>query len=316
EEDPDSFAKAHDQEDIETYLQEQSKDFIRYKAQLLNAAAQNDPSQKAEVTRDIINSIAKIPDLIQQELYVKTCADIMQVSEEVLFSTLAQIKSKQEKEARKNSNYRPQQKDMEVVSQPSVSEKKVNQQEELERIIISLLLRYGNQKTEFVDYLLKENEEGELELASEKNEEIVFNKIYMELQEDEIEFTNSKFKTIYELICKHYSNQQSIDLKILSAQTDQEINAEISSALLDNENHNLHRWEDKNIFIKPKEEIDPKEVTQTILNLRRLLIQKKIEELSQSIKDNTQESHVEVLTETKEYKKLEMLISDKIGRVM
>ncbi|MBS3737793.1 MAG: DNA primase [Psychroflexus sp.] len=315
-EDPDSFAKAHDQEDIETYLQEQSKDFIRYKAQLLNAAAQNDPSQKAEVTRDIINSIAKIPDLIQQELYVKTCADIMQVSEEVLFSTLAQIKSKQEKEARKNSNYRPQQKDMEVVSQPSVSEKKVNQQEELERIIISLLLRYGNQKTEFVDYLLKENEEGELELASEKNEEIVFNKIYMELQEDEIEFTNSKFKTIYELICKHYSNQQSIDLKILSAQTDQEINAEISSALLDNENHNLHRWEDKNIFIKPKEEIDPKEVTQTILNLRRLLIQKKIEELSQSIKDNTQESHVEVLTETKEYKKLEMLISDKIGRVM
>ncbi|TKS57227.1 DNA primase [Mesohalobacter halotolerans] len=315
-EDPDSFAKAHDQEDIETYLQEQSKDFIRYKAQLLNAAAQNDPSQKAEVTRDIINSIAKIPDLIQQELYVKTCADIMQVSEEVLFSTLAQIKSKQEKEARKNSNYRPQQKDMEVVSQPSVSEKKVNQQEELERIIISLLLRYGNQKTEFVDYLLKENEEGELELASEKNEEIVFHKIYMELQEDEIEFTNSKFKTIYELICKHYSNQQAIDLKILSAQTDQEINTEISSALLDNENHNLHRWEDKNIFIRPKEEIDPKEVTQTILNLRRLLIQKKIEELSQSIKDNTQESHVEVLTETKEYKKLEMLISDKIGRVM
>ena len=80
---------------------------------------------------------------------------------------------------------------MEVVTQPSVSEKKVNQQEELERIIISLLLRYGNQKTEFVDYLLKENEEGELELASEKNEEIVFNKIYMELQEEQIEFTKS-----------------------------------------------------------------------------------------------------------------------------
>jgi DNA primase len=315
-EDPDSFAKAHSQEEIKAYLVENSKDFIRYKAQLLNATAKDDPSQKAVVTRDIINSIAKIPDLIQQELYVKTCAEIMQVSEEVLFSTLAQIKTRNEKEARRTERQSRQNQQMAVVTQEPASQKKVNQQEELERIIISLLLRYGNQKAEFVDYLLKENDEGELELATEKNEEIVFNKIYMELQEDEIEFTNPIFKTIYELICEQYSKYQSIDHKSLSSQDNQDINAEISSALLDNESHNLHRWEDKNIFVTPKEDIDPKEVTQTILNLRRLLIQKKIEDLSYSIKENVQESHIEVLMETKDYKKLEMLISDKIGRVM
>ena len=314
-EDPDSFAKAHNQDQIEAFLDENSKDFIRYKAQLLNKAAKDDPSQKAEVTRDIINSIAKIPDLIQQELYVKACADIMQVSEGVLFSTLAQIKDKAEREAKRVRRNQDNQQ-MEVVSKPAMPQEKVNQQDELERIIIGLLLRYGNQKGEFIDYLLKENDDGELELATEKTEEVVFNKIYMELQEDEIEFTNPKFKAIYELICEQFSKHQTIDHKSLSNHVEQEINAEISSALLDNENHDLHRWDDKNIFIKPKEELDPKEVTQTLLNLRLLLIKKKIDKLKENLKEQKEDTNPDILSETIDYNNLEMLISDKIGRVM
>lgn len=314
-EDPDSFAKTHDTEEIQEYLDGHSKDFIRYKAQLLNEAAQDDPTQKAEVTRDIISSIAKIPDLIQQELYIKTCADIMQVSEGVLFSTLAQIKDKAEREVKRSKRNQENQQ-MELVSKPAIPQEKVDEQDELERTIIGLLLRYGNQKGEFIDYILKENDDGELELATEKNEEVVFNKIYLELQEDEIEFTNPKFKTIYKLICEQYSQQQSIDHKNLLNQVEQDIKSEMSSALLNNENHDLHRWKDKNIFIQSKEDLDPKEVTQTLLNLRRLLIKKKIGNLGESIKKNIEESHLDVLSETLEYKKLEMLISDKIGRVM
>lgn len=315
-EDPDSFAKAHDEEDLRVYLDENATDFIQFKAKLLKATAKDDPSQKAEVTRDIINSIAKIPDLIQQELYVKTCANIMQVSEEVLFSTLAQIKSKVERDQQRANRQKPKEQ-MALVSRPSEPQQKVNPQDELERIIISLLLRYGNQKGEFEDYILKENDEGELVLTSEVNEENVFSKIYVELQEDEIEFTNPKFKSIYELICKQYSELGEIDYKrLMNTVGDEDLSSEISSALLDNENHQLHRWHDKHIYIEPKENLDPKEVTQTIFNLRRLLIKKKIEDLGQSIKEETQDSHMEVLSETLDYKKLEMLISNKIGRVM
>ncbi len=315
-EDPDSFAKANDEDDLKAYLDDHAKDFIQFKAKLLNDTARDDPAKKAEVTRDIINSIAKIPDPIQQELYVKTCSSIMQVSEEVLFSTLAQIKAKAERDQKRSQRQKPQEQ-MEVVTKPFQPQEKINPQDELERIIISLLLRYGNQQGEFEDFLLKENKDGELELTSEMTEENVFSKIYMELQEDEIEFTNPKFKTIYDLICKQFSEQEAIDYKQLMHQlADEELVAEISSALLDNENHSLHRWKDKNIFVKPKEELDPKEVTQTILNLRRLLIKKKIEDLGQSIKAQTEDTHAEVLSETLDYKKLEMMISNKIGRVM
>jgi DNA primase len=315
-EDPDSFAKSHDEEDLRAYLDENAKDFIQFKAKLLNDTAKDDPAQKAEVTRDIINSIAKIPDPIQQELYVKTCSDIMQVSEAVLFSTLAQINAKADRDEKRAQRNKPQHQ-MEVVSKPVEPQQKVDPQDELERIIISLLLRYGNQSGEFEDFILKENDEGELALTSETNEENVFNKIYMELQEDEIEFTNSKFKTIYDLICKQYSEQEMIDYKQLMNNLDEkELNNEISSALLDIENHSLHRWDSKHIYVSPKDKLDPKEITQTILNLRRLLIKRKIEDLSLSVKETIQESHMEVLSMTLEYKKLEMLISNKIGRVI
>lgn len=314
-EDPDSFAKAHDQEEIEAFLNKNAKDFIQYKANLLNESAENDPSLKAEVTRDIIQSIAKIPDLIQQEIYVKTCADIMNISEEVLFSTLAQIIAKKDRDNRRQERQKPQER-LEVVGKPKEPLKKIDPQDELEKIIISILLRYGNQKGEFEDYVLKENEEGELELISETNEEVVFNKIYMELQEDEIEFTNETFKRIYELILQQYAEAQTIDHNQLISKSEGEIQKEITSALLDNENHVLHRWDDKNIFVDGKDKLDPKEVTQTILNLRRLLIKKKIDDLSQSIKEEVTHSHTELLEETLEYKKLEMLISNKIGRVM
>jgi DNA primase len=315
--DPDSFAKAHDEEEILGFLEQNAKDFIQYKAHLLNQETSNDPSKKAEVTRDIINSIAKIPDLIQQEIYIRTCAEIMRISEEVLFSTLAQIKAKKDRDAQRQSQQKQPKQQLEVVNKPTGQNvEKVDPQHELERIIIKLLLRYGNQKGEFEDFVLKDNEEGVLELSSEINEELVFNKIYMELQEDEIEFTNPIFKTIYELIIKQFVEQGKIDHNALLNNAQGDIQQEITSALLDSENHVLHRWDDKNIFVSGKDVLDPKEVTQTILNLRRLLIKKKIDDLSESIKTNTSDTHIEILSETLEYKKLEMRISDKIGRVM
>ncbi len=314
-EDPDSFAKKHDTDEITRFLEENAKDFIQFKANLLNQEASNDPSKKAEVTRDIINSIAKIPDLIQQEIYIRTCAGIMNISEEVLFSTLAQIKAKVERDARKQTRQQPQE-PLQIVSPPGEEIKKVDRQKVLERNIIKLLLLYGDQKGEFEDFILKENEEGELELTVERNEQLVFNKIYMELQEDETEFTNQTFKSIYELIIAQFTRQKSIDHNALINNSDGEIQQEITSTLLENENYNLSRWDSKNIFVQTKETLDPKEVLQTILNLRRHLISKKINELMLSTKENLSKSHSDILEEIRDYNKLEKVISDKIGRVM
>ena len=100
-EDPDSFTRKTAYEDLLAYFANNTTDFIRFKASLLIEEAKDDPIKKAEIIRDMVESIAKIPDLIKQEVYVRECAGLMGVSEQVLFGTLAQIQKKELYEGQK-----------------------------------------------------------------------------------------------------------------------------------------------------------------------------------------------------------------------
>ncbi|NNC70077.1 MAG: DNA primase, partial [Flavobacteriaceae bacterium] len=98
-EDPDSFAKSHSEGELRNFLTENAQDFIQFKVSLLMKEAQNDPVKKAGLIRDIVVSISKIPNNIQREVYVQECAKIMDISEKVLFSELAQLAKKELREA-------------------------------------------------------------------------------------------------------------------------------------------------------------------------------------------------------------------------
>lgn len=89
-EDPDSFIKKRGSAAFKNFLQEQATDFIRFKVQTLLADAADEPVKKAKVVREIVNSIAKVPDAIKRELFVKQCAELLQVSQEVLTAEVGQ----------------------------------------------------------------------------------------------------------------------------------------------------------------------------------------------------------------------------------
>jgi DNA primase len=93
-EDPDSFANSKQTDELISFFNEHSKDFIKYKASLLVDEAANDPAKKASVVRNMVESISKISDQIKKEIYIKECSSIMGISEQVLYSTLAQIQKK------------------------------------------------------------------------------------------------------------------------------------------------------------------------------------------------------------------------------
>src|SRR5690606_19584441 len=89
-EDPDSFAQKHTSEEIQNYISENATDFIQFKTKVLLDETKNDPVKKAELIRDIIQSISLIPNLIQRELYIQETAKLMDLREEILFKELAQ----------------------------------------------------------------------------------------------------------------------------------------------------------------------------------------------------------------------------------
>ncbi|MCF6295949.1 MAG: DNA primase [Flavobacteriaceae bacterium] len=312
-EDPDSFAKQNTFEELALYLQENAKDFIAYKAALLMEEAKNDPVKKAALIRDMVTSISKIPDRIQTEIYVQECARIMDISEDVLFSTLAQIGRKELRDA--NKAYQTKQKAFEVVKHKAPL-KKVDVQFELEQRIIETLLLYGNKTEDFEDLVLKENDEGELVLEPVVHQAKVFEKIYLDLQEDEMEFSNANFKELYYIIIDTLNQNPETGLENFVNKVNPEIASEITNILMNDERYELHNWERKNIFTKTKDNSVAQLVNETILSLRCFLIDQKVSDFKQETIGNKNQINKNVLEEVKDYSSLKMLLSRKLNRVL
>lgn len=312
-EDPDSFARQNTLEELATYLEENAKDFIQFKASLLVEEANNDPIKKAETIRDIVNSISKIPDPIKREIYIQECSRNMDISEDVLFSTLAQIHKKEHQEA--NTAYKQEQKAFEVIRQdaPKV---KINRQYELERKIIEILLLYGNETEEFEDLVLKEDEvSGDLKLEPVIHQAKVFEKIYLDLQEDEMQFSDANFKTLYYSIIDTLHQSENFQLKDFINNLHQDMANEVTSILMEDERYRLHDWERNHIIPKGKKETISQLVTQTILSLRCDLIDMKVLEF-QNETTKADANSTTIMEDVRDYLRLKTLLAKKLGKVV
>ncbi len=311
-EDPDSFSKNNDYDDVVEYLQQHSKDFIQFKASLLVKEAANDPIKRADTVRDIVNSIAKIPDRIKKEIYIQECAQIMNISESVLFNTLAQIGKKETAEASKK--VKQEQKAFDVVKNEQVQEK-VDVQYLLERKIIELLLLYGQKQEKFEDLVLKENEEGDLVLEPESIEAKVYEKIFLDLQDDEIELANTNFRSIYKMLINELNENESFSLNSFMTNLEQDVVKELTSILMEEEKYQIHDWARKDIYPKDKEEEIAQLVSETILTLRCFLIKKRMSVLQEQTKNSGKDNR-EALEEIVNYIHLNKLLNKKLNRVL
>ena len=314
-EDPDSFARKTPYEDLVLYLEENSKDFIQFKASLLMKDAKNDPIKKAELIRDMVSSISKIPDRIQREIYIQECSRIMDISEQVLLSTLAQLVKKDLSEVGKK--VKQEQKAFEIVKNDvSFTVEKVDVLYQLERKIIEILLLYGNNTQEFEDVLLKTNEEGELEHTIDKKEYLVSQRVYLSLQEDEVELANPLFKDIYNNLINYFHQNETFTIEHYLMQLPQEFAQEVTDILMEDEKLSLHNWEGQNIFVKQKNQTISQYVSETILTLRWYLVDKIIEELKNAITPEPEVDNSDSLSLAMDYYKLINSFSTKLGRVM
>ena len=311
-EDPDSFARKNDTDAILAYLKEHAKDFIQYKTSLLAKEAANDPIKKAETVRDIVQSISRIPDRIKKEIYIQECATTMHISEEVLYNTLAQIsKGKQGGASRQQVT---RQRAFDVVKNEQL-QKKIDIQYELERKIIEMLLLYGKEEEAFEDLVLKENEEGYLVLEPEQIEARVYEKVFLDLQEDEIELSHEQFRNLYYRLIADLNENEEFSIQAFVSALDQEMVGEVSSILMEEEKYDLHNWERKDIYPKEKHTTVAQLVSETILTLRCFLIKKRIASLQKDTEDS-EEDHTETLEEIMNYLQLNKLLNKKLNRVL
>ena len=314
-EDPDSFAKKTPHDDLVLYLENNSKDFIQFKASLLMNEAKNDPIKKADLIRDMVVSISKIPDRIQREIYIQECSRIMDISEQVLQSTLAQLVQKDISEVGKKQ--KQDQKAFEVVKNENpIEAQKVDILYRLERKIIEILLLYGNKEEEFEDTFLRTNDEGVIETVTEKKNYKVYQRIYLSLQEDEVELANPLFRDIFNDLISYYHHNENFSLEQYLMRLQVDFAQEVTDILMEDERLLLHDWQGQNIFPKSKNETIGQDVSETILTLRWYLVGKIIEDLKSSISSEVDSDNTEPLSLVMDYNLLIHSFSKKLGRVM
>lgn len=314
-EDPDSFARKNSYEELVRYLDTNAKDFIQFKASLLMDESQNDPVKKAGLIRDMVTSISKIPDRIQREIYLQETARIMDISEQVLVNTLAQLIQKDVVETGKKQ--KQEQKAFEVVKNENPEQsQRIDVLYELERKIIEILLLYGNKTEEFEDVILRANEEGEIEEVTEKKEYKVYQRIYLSLQEDEVELANPLFREIYNNMVNYFHQNESFNTEHYLMHLAPELAQEVTDILMHEEREVLHNWEGQNIIVKQKDQTIEQYVSETILTLRWYLVDRIIEELKGSITSGPDSDNTETLSMAMDYYKLINSFSSKLGRVM
>ncbi|WP_447635073.1 DNA primase [Flavobacterium microcysteis] len=316
-EDPDSFARKNSYDELVRYLDTNAKDFIQFKASLLMDESQNDPVKKAGLIRDMVTSISKIPDRIQREIYLQETARIMDISEQVLVNTLAQLIQKDVADTGKKQKQEQKEKAFEVVKNENPEQaQRIDVLYELERKIIEILLLYGNMTEEFEDVILRANAEGEIEEATEKKEYKVYQRIYLSLQEDEVELANPLFRDIYNDMVNYFHHNESFNTEHYLMHLAPELAQEVTDILMYEEREVLHNWEGQNIIVKQKDQTVGQYVSETILTLRWYLVDRIIEELKGSITSGPDSDNTETLSMAMDYYKLINSFSSKLGRVM
>ena len=313
-EDPDSFAKKTSYDDLVAYLENNAKDFIQFKASLLMKDAKNDPIKKADLIREMVQSISKIPDRIQREIYIQECSRIMDISEQVLVSTLAQLVQKDIAEVGKKQ--KQEQKAFEVVKNDApVQAQKIDILYHLERKIIEILLLYGNKTEEFDDILLKTNSEGEVEHIVEKKEYKVFQRIYLSLQEDEVELANPLFRALFNDLISYYLQNENFGIENYLKQLPDQFAQEVTDILMEDERVTLHKWDDQNIFVKQKSETVGQHTSEIIISMREYLINKLILDLMSEFGDKPEPEQEELKIMINDYNKLKVNLTGTIGRI-
>lgn len=309
-EDPDSYAKKLSKPELEDFITTHSKDFIRFKSDLLLEDAHNDPIKKADLVKEILSTVAVISDEVKRSIYMSEVSSRFGISEKALYNELNKVLRKNFKNERKNKEYQPDELPINEYkvdqTEPNYSETEI---EHVEKDLIRLLVNYGDKEVVFY----QENESGDKEEVTITSADY----IVLTLENDEITFENK----VYQKIFNHYSalvhEEKPIEVKSLMLNPDSEIVEAVVS--LSAQKYELsENWKLKHKIYVSTEDMKLKfALEHSVLAFQLKKVEINIQEIQEKLKvvDNEEEM-MELLSSQLTFIELKKMISDKLNRVI
>lgn len=263
-EDPDSFSRKVGTTEFQKYLKEHTQDFVSFKAGLYAKEAAGDPIRKAESIKEIVSSIAVIPDPIKRSVYIQETSQLLKIGEPVLLTELNKIliteRRKNEKEKLRGQDVVEQVETVQDISSPvKVDAETLVQYQEKETI--RLLLNYA-------DSPATSNEGG----TSQKLSEFLLHEL------EDVTFTNPVYKEIYEMFREYLSSGKPLDSHTILKEGSNAVKATVTDLITSRYETSPH-WGDKYHIFIPKEKDVLNELALTnVLRLKFRIVQKMIED--------------------------------------
>lgn len=297
QEDPDSYVRKVGASEFTKFIKENRKDLISFKAKLFAEEAKKDPIKKAELIRDIVQSVAKIPDLIQRSVYVKECATQMDIQEQIIITEVNKIRRQKIKEE-KHEDIAPQ--------------TEIEDQQKLQELHKEQLQESVNHNLEFVEKdiirLLIESGTWEIELDKDTTETTT-QFILDDLEGVEFE---SKYKRLFEYIKSEFLHGNIHDASYYTKNDDPEF-ASLSIDLLTSPHELSEGWWKRHEIAVPDKHLtlskDILSATMRLKQLKNLEQIKKIEDLLRVEKEDDKiirlmTMHKKAMEQKKEFAKV------------
>jgi DNA primase len=299
-EDPDSFSGKKSSSEFLQFLSSETKDFITFKAGLYANDAGKDPIKKAESIREIINSIALIPDPIKRSVYVQETASLLQVQESVLLSELNKILIRERRERENDfqkSRVEPITPEAVEHLQPKESTDQQSQIQYQEKETIRLLLNFSESKIE---------------------EETVSNFLLHELED--VQFTNPVYKDIYDTYRTKLKEGVVVNSGYFLSNGSAEVKR-IVTELITSRYSTSNHWIDKyHIYIPKEDEIIGDLALTNVIRLKFRVVQKMMEDNLKELKAAEQKDDWDLLekhlTMQQGLKEAEKELASKLGIVV
>lgn len=308
DEDPDSFVQHNTIEVVRDYIEKNAKDFISFKTQLLLKDAVNDPIKRSEVLKDIINSIAVIPDAIYRASYIKECSRLMDMPEQSLMSELNKILRVKIRKSQ------PDQTELQNIVTEEIKSEPQNpildpvpagfyQEQEL----VKLLLMYGNNEIE-IDGL------------DDNNNPVIYKInvaafIIDDLKNDDILFKDEVHKIIFDIFDKALDGESLPKEQYFISHEDGRI-SELAANLLSSK-YKLDNWGKHEIKVKTEIDVLSKIVYSSILRFKDMVIDERRNELTRQIMETPDiDDQLILLAKKKKLDDLRIRINKELGIVI
>lgn len=305
-EDPDSYSRNNSSTVVQSFLVEEARSFIIFKASILLKESENDPIKKATAIREIVKSISVIPDAISRSVYITQCAQEFEIQEQVLVLELNKMLRDQIKKSVQAQEQFDPIFENEIAPKQEQTDFSTKQRIHLqERRLLQLLLNSGNDLLEYTE-------------NDERGKPVSYSipaatRIFGDLDEDGIEFTEPINKTLFNIIKNNWQENALIDSNIILSQVKQEMVSYVVDLLaspyaLSSNWLTMHKIDVQHTGNSTS--ILSVEIDESVLVLKALIVRLKMDEIAEKMKlANDNEGLMLLQAEFAKLKKMEITIN-------